>query len=63
MTPARCHLLRCGLPAIAGIALCAYDLGTLTGDIPGSPADDSVEVFDTPADRCAAYPDDAPEAA
>jgi len=57
-----CRFPNCGLPALAWIALCAYDCGTLLGDLPGSPADDSVECFDSPEDLRAAYPDGEPEA-
>jgi hypothetical protein len=39
----RCRL--CGFAAPLLVALCIYDLGTLFGEIPGDPADDS-EVID-----------------
>lgn len=43
MIPLRCRL--CGFASPLLVALCIYDLGTLLGEIPGDPADDS-EVID-----------------
>ncbi len=60
-TPSRCRVAHCGLTALPWIALCALDLGGALGEIPGDPASEaSEEVFDSPADRLAAYPEVRP---
>ncbi len=44
-----CRWPGCPCRALSWIDLCALDLGTLLGAIPGDPADDGVEVYDDAA--------------
>lgn len=50
----RCPCRACSFPSLPWVALC---VGGILGAIPGDPPDDATEVFDSPEDRRAAYPD------
>lgn len=51
-----CRLHRCGFPSLPWVALCVLCLGTMLGEIPGDPPDDTTEVFDSVELRALAYP-------
>lgn len=53
----RCRRADCPCRPLPWIALCALCVGGILGAIPGDPPDDAAEVFDSPEDRRAAYPD------
>lgn len=44
--PLACRWPNCPCRALPGFSLCALDLGTLLGALPGDPADDATEVYD-----------------
>lgn len=53
----RCRRHDCPCRPLPWIALCALCCGGIFGEIAGDPPDDAAEVFDSPEDRAAAYPD------
>ncbi len=53
----RCPCRACSFPSLPWVALCVLCVGGILGAIPGDPPDDAAEVFDSPEDRAAAYPD------
>lgn len=53
-----CHRPLCPCRPWRALGLCALCLGTLLGELPGDPADDSTEVYDDAACEPACEPAD-----